>query len=76
MLKTYTAFMKEVNQVQAGIDLWTSVAKNATREYQKEYCKAIITEAQEAIEDLCVAYPAFATLYKLNLTRQKTRCAS
>ena len=76
MLRTFTAFMREVNQVQAGIDLWTNVARYATQEYQEEYCKTRITEAQEAIENLCNCYPVFATMYRLNLTRKKTRCAS
>lgn len=70
MLKTYTTFMRQVNYVQAGIDLWTNIAKNAIETSQKEYCKARIAEAQEAIDGLCETYPIFATLYKLNKTRR------
>lgn len=70
MLKTYTTFMRHINYVQAGIDLWTQVANNATNVEEKEYCKARIMEAQKAINGLCEAYPMFATLYKLNQTRK------
>lgn len=69
MLKTYTTFMRFVNYDQAGIDLWTNVAKNATDAAQREYCKAMINVHQEAIDGLCVTYPIFATLYKLNKAR-------
>lgn len=70
MLKTFTSFMRQINYVQSGIDLWTSVAKNTTHDDQKEYCKSRIMEAQETIDGLCKTYPMFATLYRLNLTRR------
>lgn len=71
MLKTYSAFMKEVNYSECGIDLYKTIEKEAIEKADKEYCKVMIELHERAIEDFCKQYPIFASLYKLNKTRSK-----
>lgn len=70
MLKTYTAFMSEINYLESVINLYKMIEKEAIEESDKEYCKVMIEIHEKAIEDFCKQYPTFASLYKLNKTRK------
>ena len=70
MLKTYTEFVKEINNLNQGIRLYKTLLDNTGLVCEARYCKKRIRESEAAIKNLLETYPIFTTLYNLNKARK------
>jgi hypothetical protein len=73
MLRTYTEFMKVIVRCEDNRNFWNHVADEYCTydEKKKADCKANADNNQKEIDELCAKYPAFGSMYKLNLNRKK-----
>ena len=71
MLKTYSEFINEVNNIERSNAIYAEMRDKMTAQRHKDICNDIIKLQEGQISELCKKYPSFGSMYKLNKTRRR-----